>query len=188
MPAPHPLFTATRWLLRLAQAFCLFILAIMGLGIGAVLVGMTSLGASHLGIPASMDGVARNDALVIAALALCGVLLSFALILFIVRAVMAIVDTAISGDPFVNDNARRLTRIGTLLAILIMVELATNVTVNGLMKRLADLHHVPISAIGGFDFKPDISPIGLFTILLVFVLAQIFRRGSEMRAELEATV
>jgi uncharacterized membrane protein YjgN (DUF898 family) len=135
-----------------------------------------------------MDGVSRHDVLTVGAVALCGVALSFVLILFIVRAVMAIVESAISGDPFMNDNARRLTRIGTLLVALIVIELATNVAVNGMMKRLADAHHVPVSAIGSFDFQPDISPIGLFTILLVFVLAQIFRRGSEMRAELEETV
>ncbi|MGB7034998.1 MAG: hypothetical protein WBD71_05680, partial [Xanthobacteraceae bacterium] len=33
-----------------------------------------------------------------------------------------------------------------------------------------------------------ISMIGLFTVLLIFVLAQIFRRGSEMRAELAGTI
>jgi hypothetical protein len=31
-------------------------------------------------------------------------------------------------------------------------------------------------------------PVGVIAILMIFVLAQIFRRGSEMRAELEATV
>lgn len=188
MPASHHLFLATRWLLKIAQAFCLFIMTIMGLGLGALFVAVTNLDGHHLDIPDSMDGIARNDALAIGALALAGVLLSFLLIFFIVRAVAAIVDSAMSGDPFVNENARRLTRIGTLLAVVIVVELATNLTVNNMMKRLADAHHVPMSAIGGFDFKPDISPIGLFTILLVFVLAQIFRRGSEMRAELEGTV
>ena len=39
---------------------------------------------------------------------------------------------------------------------------------------------------GGFGF--DFSPLGVLAILLVFVLAQIFRHGSEMRAELEGTV
>ena len=37
---------------------------------------------------------------------------------------------------------------------------------------------------GGFD----VSPVGILAALLIFVLAQIFRRGSEMRAELEGTV
>ena len=33
-----------------------------------------------------------------------------------------------------------------------------------------------------------ISVTGLFAVLLIFVLAQIFRRGSEMRAELVGTI
>ena len=33
-----------------------------------------------------------------------------------------------------------------------------------------------------------ISVTGLFAVLLIFVLAQIFRRGSEMRAELAGTI
>jgi hypothetical protein len=188
MLKPHPVFAATSWLLKAAEAFCFFVLAIMVLGLGTLLMAATGL-MGDLGIPPVLEGgIARNDALTIGAWALAGILISFVLILFIVRAVAAIVASAMSGDPFVNENAQRLTRTGILLAILIVVELITDVTVNGMMQRMADAHHVPVSAIGGFDFKPDISPIGLFTILLVFVLAQIFRRGSEMRAELEGTV
>ena len=33
-----------------------------------------------------------------------------------------------------------------------------------------------------------ISVTGLFAVLLIFVLAQIFRRGSDMRAELAGTI
>jgi hypothetical protein len=36
----------------------------------------------------------------------------------------------------------------------------------------------------GFDF----SPVGVLAALMIFVLAQIFRHGAEMRAELEGTV
>jgi hypothetical protein len=34
----------------------------------------------------------------------------------------------------------------------------------------------------------DLSPIGILAVLLIFVLAQIFRRGARMRDELEGTV
>ena len=33
-----------------------------------------------------------------------------------------------------------------------------------------------------------LSPGGLFAVLMIFVLARIFRHGSEMRADLEGTV
>jgi dipeptide/tripeptide permease len=34
----------------------------------------------------------------------------------------------------------------------------------------------------------DLSPIGVLAALLIFVLAQIFRQGTQMRADLEGTV
>jgi hypothetical protein len=189
MPKAYRLFAITRLLLKAAEIFVALIVILFGLALGALFVASTNLYGNHLGIPAMLPhGIARTDAMKIGYLVVIGVLLSFTLIFFAVRAVAAIVQTAISGDPFVNDNARRLTRIGALLVALVAIELATSMAVNGTMKRLADAHHVPVSAIGGFTFGPDLSPIGLFAILLIFVLAQIFRRGSEMRAELEGTV
>jgi hypothetical protein len=38
------------------------------------------------------------------------------------------------------------------------------------------------------DDTVQISVTGLFAVLLIFVLAQIFRRGIEMRAELVGTI
>jgi len=39
-----------------------------------------------------------------------------------------------------------------------------------------------------FHDTVHISVTGLFAVLLIFVLAQVFRRGSDMRAELAGTI
>jgi len=47
---------------------------------------------------------------------------------------------------------------------------------------------VPLDKIAKVHDTVPISVTGLFAVLLIFVLAQIFRRGSEMRAELVGTI
>jgi hypothetical protein len=59
-----------------------------------------------------------------------------------------------------------------------LVGLAADTAMSLFPKEVSDHVHA------GFD----LSPIGILAVLLIFVLAQIFHRGSEMRAELEGTV
>jgi hypothetical protein len=88
-----------------------------------------------------------------------------------------IVKTA-ETDPFVEDNARRLMQIGWLLLAMQIVGLTADMIISFFPQPVRD--HVQ----AGFD----LSPIGVLAVLLIFVLAQIFRRGAQMRDELEGTV
>jgi hypothetical protein len=84
------------------------------------------------------------------------------------RNLLRIIDSAMIGDPFVPENARRLRRIGwLLLAMNLLTE--TEGWITGVS--------LPPSTLGG-----------LITVLLTFVLAQIFEKGSHMRSELQETV
>ena len=89
-----------------------------------------------------------------------------------------IVDTASDGDPFVTQNADRLNYIGFLLLAIQLIGFAVDSALGMFPNKIRD--HVSI----GFD----VSATGILAALLIFVLAQIFRRGSEMREELEAMV
>ena len=100
-----------------------------------------------------------------------------ALLALVLLMTARIVKTADS-DPFIADNARRLMQIGWLLLAMQVVGLAADMVMALFPKQVSD--HVQ----AGFD----LSPIGVLAVLLIFVLAQIFRRGSEMRSELEGTV
>ena len=99
----------------------------------------------------------------------------YALILMLIG---RIVRSATVDDPFVAKNAMRLNAVGALLLVLQGVGLVTNLAIAALPHAINRHLH--------FGFGVSMS--GLFAALLVFVLAQIFQRGSEMRAELEGTV
>ena len=95
------------------------------------------------------------------------------------RAMQAIVRSVGYGDPFVHDNADRLTQMAWLfLAITVL-----SVPLGWLGAYIAqNLGEEAIHA--GFSF--DLS--SLLLILVLFILARVFRRGAEMRDDLEGTV
>ena len=131
---------------------------------------------------AHLKGVSREYVFLIVALAVLAGIAILALAILIFWAVRQIVSSATHGDPFVALNADRLVRIGWLLVGIYGVQFALT-TAMGVMVPPQLKDHLKFDGFG-----LDFSPLGALAILLVFVLAQIFRHGSEMRAELEGTV
>lgn len=91
----------------------------------------------------------------------------------ILRRLLAIVDTVRDGDPFILDNARRLTAIAwSVLALEVLrVVVAT----------IARVVWEP-GRVDGFSIA------SWFAVLMLFVLAGVFAHGARMRADLEGTV
>jgi len=177
MPGTHHLFTVTRGLLRIATLICLFLIAVLGLALGAMT--LAAAGLFQLPIPANeMGGLTMAQILGAGSLALGAGTICIALVAWMFLLASRIVDTASHGDPFVTQNADRLNHIGFLLLAIQLIGLAVDSALNMFPGKIRD--HVSI----GFD----VSATGILAALLIFVLAQIFRRGSEMRAELEGTV
>jgi hypothetical protein len=177
MPGTHHLFTVTRWLLRVATGFCFFLIAVLALALGVL--ELAALGLFHLPIPANeMHGLTMPQILAVAAVAITGGAICIALVAYMFILTARIIDTASTGDPFVAENADRLNRIACLLLAVQAVGLAFDIAMN--------LFPDPIKNDISTGF--DVSATGVLAALLIFVLAQIFRRGSEMRAELEGTV
>jgi hypothetical protein len=175
------LFTVTQWLLRAAMVFCAFGATVLFLCLGGLALLGTEVWVPKE-IPDMMEGVPRAHVFGIVALAMVAGLALLALATLIFRAIHQIVESAIGGDPFITENADRLSRIGWLLVSIFAVQAAMGAAMNVLVPaQLKDNLQ--------FDgFGADFSPLGLLAILLVFVLAQIFRHGAQMRAELEGTV
>lgn len=177
MPQASPLFTFTRWTLNIAFLVCLGVVVMMVLALAALL--LASIGMFQIPIPAAYTqnvGVATVlavSAMVIVAGGVCMAL--YALILLLIG---RIVTSATVDDPFVARNALRLNTIGVLLLVLQGVGFVTNAAISAMPHDINKHLHL------GFGMSVS----GLFAALLVFVLAQIFQRGSEMRAELEGTV
>ena len=177
MPTKLHLFSVTHGLLRAAVGLCICGAAVLAMALIAIPVIASNLDPNHFGIPAVIEGIARADVLAFAAFVLASALISILLFLFALHATAQILATAMTGDPFVSENARRLARIGRLLLAVQVVGLLTLWVYQAVPDKLG---HVSLL------FGP--SPAGLIAILMIFVLARIFRHGSEMRAELEGTV
>lgn len=88
-----------------------------------------------------------------------------------------ILSTLAAGDPFVPDNATRLTRIAVALAI---VELASLVSVFA-VKFIFGLS----------DTEPlrfNIDPAMVGAVIVVWILAQVFKEGTRLREEERMTI
>ena len=177
MPTTHPLFSTTWWLLRAATALCALTVLAMALGLVVVPVIASDLDPDHFGIPPVVEGMSRAMVLAFAAFVLVVGAITFAFLTLMFAATAAIVRTALEGDPFVAENAARLRRVGWLLLGVQALGIATMAVYGFLPEALHEFH---------FEFGP--SPAGLLAILVIFVLARIFRHGAEMRADLEGTI
>lgn len=104
-------------------------------------------------------------------------LVALALILTIMRKLLAIVGSVAQGDPFAMANAVRLKAIGWLMVALQLIGIPLALAA-GEAADLFGRNNV------GFDFSLN----AVLSILLVFVLAGIFEQGAAMRDELEGTV
>jgi hypothetical protein len=177
MPHASRLFTFTSWVVRTATVLCLALAALLMLAVGAVLAAALHLFAIPL--PASVTGGLPIQAVLLAAamvIVACVVIVGLVAVILIL--VGRIVESASAGDPFVVKNAERLNGIGLLMLAIQVVGLVAHVMVDALPKAI----HAHLN----FGFELSLS--GLLSALLVFVLAQIFRHGAQMRDELEGTV
>ena len=99
-------------------------------------------------------------------------------VLVIVGSLRRIFMTLTAGDPFHPDNVRRLRLIGVMLAALGLLEMA-RYPMTLLDSRLAahEAHQA-----GGLNLTT------WFAVLVVFVLAEVFREGARLRREAELTI
>jgi len=173
------LFAVTHWLLTAGAILLLLFTVLMVVAEGALAAALLlNLGGNFLDLPAVIDGVSRNTVLAIAMLVIAALAVGALVFALICQLTAKIVESAMLGDPFVSENATRLTQIGWLL---VGMEIAGVVAGLCFAQLPGGLRHE-------VQFDSDFSPVGILGILLIFVLAQVFRRGSEMRAELEGMV
>jgi hypothetical protein len=175
MAGDRKLFAVTQWMLRAGIIVTMLV-------IGWAVLRMAATAARIFGlIDFRLPGFTLNKVTADEFGALLAVhaegIAAVALVHFIFRALRRVVVSASAGDPFIEANAVDLVRVAWMF-------LGVNV-INALQKPtvylLAPAGRVQMHGI-------NISITGLFAVLLIFVLAQIFRLGSSMRAELAETV
>ena len=96
---------------------------------------------------------------------------------FLLKRLLAIVETVRVGDPFVAANASRLQAIAWALLALQLI----GMVIGAIGEAISTPAH-PV------DFDAGFSINGWLAVLLTFVLARVFAEGAQMREELEGTV
>jgi hypothetical protein len=96
---------------------------------------------------------------------------------YVVKRLLAIVETVRAGDPFVAANASRLQAIAWSLLALQLLSLV----IGAIAKTVSTPAH-PLHLDAGFSIN------GWLAVLLTFLLARVFAEGTLMREDLEGTV
>ena len=161
-----------RWVLLVsAGAVTLAIVAVLLLSFRPdILDNAINLSALHLRGP--WIGPLAAGALLAGDLYIAGALV-------IVGRLRRIFQTLIAGDPFHPDNVRRLRVIGGALAVLELGRYAFAVVAELIIRGLG-LEKV--------DTGGQINLNTWFSVLVIVVLAEVFREGARLRGEAELTI
>ena len=96
---------------------------------------------------------------------------------YILKRLLAIVDTVREGDPFVGANAVRLQAIAWAMFALQILSMI----IGSIGKAVSTTAH-PVHLSAGFSIT------GWLAVSLTFLLARVFAEGTRMRDDLEGTV
>jgi hypothetical protein len=140
---------------------------------GGVVVGDIRVGGPWMG-PIAAAGLVAADLYLAGAIVIVGRL-------------RKIFQTLIAGDPFHPDNIRRLRIIGGALAAL---EVGRNVFA-GLVTLVAHalgVSHADRFTASGLHVGGGVHLTTWFAVLVIVVLAEVFREGARLRGEAELTI
>ncbi len=149
-----------------------FVLLWAGLGVLAVGALFVLLAPDDLGIWRGIPAAVRGPVL---AAGLFAIGIYVAVVLFMVARVRRIFLTLMAGDPFHPDNVGRLRSIGFSLAALELISYGINLF-GWAFQDLFRWNHAMFN------------PTAWFAVLVVFVLAEVFREGARLRSEAELTI
>lgn len=172
-------------LLLAAQGLLWFFIGVMGFAL--IFVGLGTPAAAifqdRILAEAAAQGIEAGPELVGAIIGiLAAISVMLALAIYFLVLLLRIVRSVKEGDPFIAANAERLSRMGWValagqLAIIPVAALA--MWIEEVAGDAADIHT---------DTDFGFSGEGILLVLILFILARVFRKGTEMRAELEGTV
>ena len=175
-----PLLLAAKVVLAFVMGVCAFAAFFLLIGAVAAPLMQDNIAAEMLadGKGPLPDGFFwAVSILLLAIAALLGMLIYFLQLLW------RIIGSVGEGDPFVPENADRLSRMGWVGVAGNVLALMTG----GLVTWIAGIAQ-DLGEDVQFDGEVGFEGGGLLLILVLFILARVFRKGTEMREELEGTV
>lgn len=174
-------------LLLAGKIVTIILQAAVGIGAAALVIALPLLALSgDEFIKGIADGaeIAISDVplLPLGGLLLIVAIMLGALFLFFGK-LRAIIDTVADGDPFVPANAERLNKMAWLLLVAQLLTWPLGALALILADWAQKLDDVDIHLeLNGLDLS------GILMVLVLFILARVFRQGAAMRADLEGTV
>jgi len=168
-------------LLTVARIITWFVIAVLAFAAAAILISIPVVVFNHGMVSAELakEGVEAGPELTaLIALLLASIAGLLALAVWFLRLLLKIIDSVGEGDPFAPVNAVRLNRMAwiSLAGYLAAIPIGALVIWIAHLAREADID-------ADFDFGG-----GLLLSLILFILARVFRKGAEMREDLEGTV
>jgi len=174
-------------LLLAGKVVTLIIQGALAIGAAAVAIALPAVWLAKAGY---LTGVVHGDGLTIdtlpimafTALMLVALVFIAAMFMFFGK-LRAIIDTVGDGDPFIPDNADRLNHMAWLLLGVQVLALPVTALAARVAAAAGKLDEVKLSlADGSFSLN------GVLVVLLLFILARVFRQGAALREDLEGTV
>jgi hypothetical protein len=172
-------------LLLAAQALLWFFIAVMGFALIFVAIGTPAVAIFQDKIiaEAAAEGVTAGPELIgalVVILAAITALLALAIYFFVL--LLRMIESVKAGDPFIEANAKRLWLMGwiALAGQLLMLPIAG--LAMWIEEVIGDARSAEVEGSIGMNGE------GLLLVLVLFILARVFRQGAAMRADLEGTV
>ena len=169
-----PLLGIARAILTFLMGLTIFVGATIAIVVPVVVLNQDRVLAEFSPSPPTMPGGDVIGAILVVLVLVAGIV---ALSFLFMRHLRRIVDTVRQGDPFIPENAMRLRSMAWLSIVLQVVALFAGALTMWLEEATKNL-----------EANFDISIGGILLPLVLFILARVFRRGAEMRDELEGTV
>jgi len=171
------------WLLVAAKVGTILVRVFVSIGMAAIgIVGSVTVingGVPPEGMKIVVEG-AQSDRITGAVMIILVIAMaSLALVYDFVTRLAQIIDTVGQGDPFTGANAKRLTRMGWTAIAIQALAIPSELLSGWLQPQLTE--HT-------FSVNSNFSFTGIGLALVLFILARIFRKGTEMREDLEGTV
>ena len=167
-------------LLNIARFFIVLVMAIFVVALLAIIIALPAIGMYHSQVIAALaeDGAPAAALWAIVALMLLAAAVISLCWLFL-RHMKRIIDTVAAGDPFVPENADRLRAMGWLVLIIYLI---------GIPLGAIAMWMASVTEGADIRFTGDLGGGGIVLCLTLFILARVFRKGTEMREELEGTI